>query len=389
VLGVGLFTDARPPELRLGDEPELELHWWGLSRKGTDRTGEAAFASNVTEGARRDAAATFARSGAFSSVVWVDADASSAAERAARDDVDWVLVAEVEQLDAVQYRDSRLNIGRVGWLRKRDSDPEGRATLHYHVFDGMGKRVDLRASRRHRSPGRTLGGAALDALAAANEQAASDLYRLFVSESQRRLREIPVLLLDGCGVGRRRAVELFEDASGVFEREAGVCLSVERRPWVPPRGIRSVEPALEHLLTLEPPPDGLLVALVPVSSTALDSRRGLALPLGRHVAIGCGPNAQVRPLTLAHEIGHLFGAVHVEDRSSVMYPKSDFEARFFDLLNRRILRATQDRAFGAALDPVVARELEGIYAEARELAPLVRPEDLDAAVAALRALEGG
>jgi hypothetical protein len=282
-----------------------------------------------------------------------------------------------------------LNVGRVGWLRKRDADPEGRARLHYRLFGATGDRFDLSVSRSHRSPGRTLGGAALDALAAANEQAASDLYRLFVSESQRRLREVPVLLLDGCGVGGRRAMQLFEDAGQIFEREAGVCLELERRAWVPPRGVRSLEPALEHLLGLEPPPDGFLVALVPVSSSALDAHRGLALPLGRHIAIGCRPDTEVRPLTIAHEIGHLFGAVHVDDRASVMYPKTDFEARFFDLLNRRILRATHDRAFGAPLDPAVARELESIYAEARGLAPLVRSKDLDAAVAALQTHDAG
>jgi len=387
VLGVGLFTDARPPASPDAAEPEIELHWWGLSRRGTDRTGDAAFASSVAEGARRDAAATFARSGAFSQVVWVDADAQSAAERARRGDVDWVLVGEVEQLAAAQYRDSVLNVGRVGWLRSRDSDPEGRATLRYELVDATGDRVDLSVTQNHQSPGRTLSGAALDALAAANEQAASDLYRVFVPESQRRLREVPVLLLDGCGFGEGRAQRLFEDASRIFEREAGVCLEVERRAWIPPAGVRSLEPALEQLLALEPPADGFVVALVPVSSSALDSRRGLALPLGRHIAIGCRPDSEVRPLTIAHEIGHLFGAVHVEDRASVMYPRTGFDARFFDLLNRRILRATQARSFGGPLDPAAVRELEEIYAEARGFASLVRSEDLDAAVTALQRVD--
>jgi hypothetical protein len=67
-----------------------------------------------------------------------------------------------------------------------------------------------------------------------------------------------------------------------------------------------------------------------------------------------------------------------------MFPRAEFEARFFDPLNRRILRATRDRDLDAPLDPQTRQTLESLYAEARDLEQLVELADIEAAVAALQ-----
>jgi hypothetical protein len=231
VLGVGRFLDRRPSHERSEQRPPLEMHWWGFSRVGPEQSGDVSFASAVAEGARRDAGSTLVRSGAFSSVVWVDSDAEHAPERAARGDVDWVLTAEIEELRGVRHRDFALNVARIGWIRRRDGQPTGRATLLYRVYDASGEVLHVRVAREHTSAGSTPAGAALDALAAANEQAAAEIYRAVVSSSG--LRRVPLRVLDACGLGQPRARALVDEASGVFEREIAVRLVAERQAWVP------------------------------------------------------------------------------------------------------------------------------------------------------------
>jgi hypothetical protein len=386
VLGVGRFLDRRPSHERSEQRPPLEMHWWGFSRVGPEQSGDVSFASAVAEGARRDAGSTLVRSGAFSSVVWVDSDAEHAPERAARGDVDWVLTAEIEELRGVRHRDFALNVARIGWIRRRDGQPTGRATLLYRVYDASGEVLHVRVAREHTSAGSTPAGAALDALAAANEQAAAEIYRAVVSSSG--LRRVPLRVLDACGLGQPRARALVDEASAVFEREIAVRLVAERQAWVPPQpglGLETrLEVGLEQLDGVEPPDGGLLVALLPVAASSGDARRGLAVPLGRRAVLGCRAGGEVGALTLAHEIGHLFGAVHVADRASIMFPRAEFEARFFDPLNHRILRATRDRDLDAPLDPQTRQTLESLYAEARDLEQLVELADIEAAVAALQ-----
>ncbi|MFQ5699779.1 MAG: hypothetical protein ACE5IL_16060 [Myxococcota bacterium] len=384
-LGIGAFRDVRSPSSRREQRPPLRAHWWGFSRRGPRKTGAALFRGDVAEGARRDAATTLVRSGAFARVLWVDADRATAVGRARRPDVDWVLVAELEDLGARRVEDATLHLGRVGWFRSHPGPPVGFAVLHYRAYDERGPVYERTIRLRHTSTDAALGRAALDALALASEALARDLYALVASDASRPLRVrpvrvLPVRVLDACRAGAFR-LRAFERASRMLVREAGIRLELERLAWPLGETPAGLDRALDHLAQRKPPPGGVLVGLVEAPE---DSRRGLAPPLGRRAVVRCIPGEGVSPLTLVHELGHLFGALHVRDRFSVMAPEEAFPARFFDPLNRRILAETRTRSFESPLDPDRVRKVEALYSEARRSGAPVVVRDLEGALDALR-----
>ncbi|MEJ2103989.1 MAG: M12 family metallo-peptidase [Ignavibacteriaceae bacterium] len=56
-------------------------------------------------------------------------------------------------------------------------------------------------------------------------------------------------------------------------------------------------------------------------------------------------NSLEETITLVHEIGHLFGAIHVPDENSIMYPSSGFLSFEFDDLNKNIIESTKNHFF--------------------------------------------
>ena len=75
----------------------------------------------------------------------------------------------------------------------------------------------------------------------------------------------------------------------------------------------------------------------------------------------------------------MFGAVHVFDRSSVMYPVLEFDGRFFDAWNRKILRAAAGRRFDEPLSGAVVERLAAIYGAAAAHPGVVDARDLETA----------
>ncbi len=71
-----------------------------------------------------------------------------------------------------------------------------------------------------------------------------------------------------------------------------------------------------------------------------------------------------------------------------MHAVADFEGRFFDPLNRSILRASRTRHFGEPLSPQTIGRLEAIYRAAARFPERVEAKDLKAALAALRDVSG-
>ena len=81
---------------------------------------------------------------------------------------------------------------------------------------------------------------------------------------------------------------------------------------------------------------------------------GLAQLLGTNAVITAQPsfpsiaqywNSLEEAITLVHEIGHLFGAIHVPDENSIMYPSSGFLSFEFDELNKSIIETTKNHFF--------------------------------------------
>jgi hypothetical protein len=376
-LGVAAFEDARPAGERAGQIPPLRLRWFGLAREGENQSGDGWFAGDVAEGARADAAVTLARSGAWRSVRAVDAIEADLVAGRLPDGSDRVLSGRVESLLAIQHQDSVASIAVVGFLRSRFGAPRGYARVRYRLFGPHGLEWESEVEARHTSAGRTLVQAALDALARANEQAADALFREVVPASERARRIVPVRLLDACNAGETRARQLVAGASAVFEREIGVTLVPRYEGWrIPELGL---EPALRLLAAQEPAPGGIALGLLPIADDFASAPRfGLSVQLGAHALVACAPGRSIRVATAAHEIAHLFGAIHVQERGSLMFPVLEFDGRYFDPWNARVLRATADRPFGSPLPPAMARELEAIYRVAGA-SPAFDGEDVEAA----------
>ena len=375
-LGVLPFVDARPERSRRGETPRLRVVVSGLKREGEEQTGDDRFAEPVGPAVRRDALATLLRSGAFSRVAPVADTAGGAG-------MDLLLAGTLEELVGTRFRSSSLDLLRIGWYRSRVDDPVGISRMHFRLFAGGELVWEDRIETWRQAAGERIERAALDAMAITNEKLAHQLYRYLVPRHA-ETRDLPLRVLDGCALGAKAVARRIADASELLEREADVRLIPRIETWAPPR-LDSVPEMLEHVRGLAPARAGALVAFVPLAEPRVPFSEaqdfGLARQLGEHVVVTCRPDEPVHPTTLVHEIAHLFGAIHVRDRASLLNPVAEFDARFLDPLNRRVLRETRTRPFSRPLPQATRRALEAVYRTAPP--EVVRPVDVDRALAVL------
>jgi hypothetical protein len=389
-LGVTAFGDERVGTLRRAYRPSLRLHWFELERQGVERTGDASFDRPVADAVRADVIATLQRAGTFAAVTPVAFDP--------RDPEAWlqpgapplVLTGEIEVFEGHQWRSFSVSPVQVGFVRERWGPAEGRVSLRVELWSKSERLFEARISTHHDSPEGDAADAAVEALALAAEKLALRLDARIRAPRAQPPRRLELRVLDGCELGDARVRRLVAETSAIFEREAGIVLEATREPW----GARPRAGDLDALLAaaqlVAPPPDGVVLGLAPaeqVSELALGSvRTGLSVPLGAHAVALCAGEDEASVLTAAHELAHLFGAVHVRDPASIMHATADFDARFFDPLNRRILRALRGRDFARPLDAADAARLSAIYRGVEASDELVDSRDVDGA---LSALEGG
>jgi len=386
-LGVGLFVDQRPLEGRVEVHPPLRVHGIGFARRGEVRTGDASFVGEIVAGVRRDAVATLTRAAIFREVRPVEIGDSESRAWPGSPGVDLILTASVKDFGAFQHQDSTLSLLRPAWLRNRFDDSIGFASVHYRLYDASGllHAYDVRAD--HVSGGQPITRAALDAMAVANETLARRLYADLGRAAEPEPVVVTLRVLDACGLGAEGVRTLMRDAGEIFEREAGLRFRVEHSLWREPVQRAGIEAVLAELRRNVPGGDGAVLALVSrrdsLSPSFAGEPFGLADPFGQHAVVGCVADAKPPVVTLAHELAHLFGAVHVHDRGSVMYASMEFDARFFDPLNRRILRATRARPWGAPLPKEMERRVRSMYAAAARFPGCCDAKSLEAALAAL------
>jgi hypothetical protein len=377
-IGVAPFADLRSRLSRNPQRPRLDLVLLGVRREGENSTGDSSFVGDLARGAQLDAASTLAYSGLFGEVRLLESDRLP-------DDLDYVLVGEIEEFVGFQYQRSELSLLRAAGFHAHFDAPIGTTRLRFRLVgrDGEVWRDRIETRLQASAAGMSMERAALDALAVTHERLVVVLYRKLAASS-RATRELAVRVLDACGLGARQARRLIVDASDIFELEAGIRLQPSIETWVLPGARSDAEDVLQALGSEPPPPGGVVLAFAPfehgVSKALARQRTGLSRQLGRHAAVACTPLVP-RTTTVAHEIAHLLGAIHSRQRGSVMYPVADFDARFFDATNRRILDAVRMRDFDAPLG-ALSETLRELYAAAAQ-DPEIEAKDLKEAEKAL------
>lgn len=385
-LGLGALVDRRPAAMRSGARPELELGFAGIVREGIERTGDGAFDAPVLDALRADLLATLSRSGTFARAWTVDFDPRDPAAWPARSAPDFVLIGELEELAGSQWHSFMVTPFRVGFVRDRWGTPLGRMALRFELWSREGLVLRDRVATRTESSRGGLADAALEALALGDEALAARLDQALRGPS-RNPRLLELRLLDACALGADGARRLIAQTSEVFTREADVAIVARPETWAPPASARDLDALLEAATRVAPPPGGVVLALAPADSLrerSIGARRtGLAVPLGAHAVALCPAEGEASVLTTAHELAHLFGAVHVRESASIMNDTAEFDARFFDPLNRRILRELRERDFGRPLEPATSARLAAIYRAAERFPERVDPAELDGALRAL------
>ncbi|MEX2208565.1 MAG: hypothetical protein WEF50_20305 [Myxococcota bacterium] len=347
-LGVGALSDERLPSARVGQRPPLALGWLGFSREGVERTGDDAYAGPVLEAARADLLATLARSGTFASVASVAFDPRAPGSWPEAAAPDYVLTGALGEFTGSQWRSFLLTPFRVGFVRDRFGAPRARVSASYELWTREGLVWQETVTTLVESDREDLADAVLEALARNDEKLALRLDRNLRPRT-RPPRRLEVRVLDACALGAEGVRRLVAETSEVFERECEVALVAQPETWSVPADATDLEELLAAAALVEPPPGGVVLALAPAQQVRdfdlATERTGLAVPLGRHAVAVCPERGEASVLTASHELAHLFGAVHVDDPASIMNPTADFDARFFDPKNRRLLREARERRF--------------------------------------------
>jgi tetratricopeptide (TPR) repeat protein len=132
-------------------------------------------------------------------------------------------------------------------------------------------------------------------------------------------------------------------SSALQVRFVPVSIGEFRSGGIPP-DLESIHGAFTRA-TASPPGGGVLAAFTgrPLPRHGPDAKKGIAEFLGRRLTVRLDPRA-VQSRALAHEILHLYGAMHVaDDLDSLMNPAGD--SLTLDPLSHRVVRATRWRTF--------------------------------------------
>jgi hypothetical protein len=160
---------------------------------------------------------------------------------------------------------------------------------------------------------------------------------------------------------------LIEAASEYFEREFDIrLLTQSTAPWPGEERVAST-PALLLKLTQEFPAAGkdgsydIIIAVtaerlsryIPEGRPRVDRIGNCQQGLGNYVVItasnlfrGTGARSELEYDTVAliHELGHIFGAEHVQDSRSIMHENFDYRSEF-DMRNRSVILQNRDCPF--------------------------------------------
>jgi len=147
------------------------------------------------------------------------------------------------------------------------------------------------------------------------------------------------------------ADDLLRVVSAEIEQTFGIrFLPVAHDEWISDDRKKTLEALAEDLDARLDKGDADVVLAITAQKNPAAGYSGFAQFREGLVLIRDGPDRDELARTLIHEFGHLFGAVHVDDPSSVM--GQFIQTRAFDALNLRAVRLNRDRSFHSVDFPV-------------------------------------
>lgn len=167
--------------------------------------------------------------------------------------------------------------------------------------------------------------------------------------------------------GRKNVEKVLDIISQEFEASFGIKLvSNGWGEWQSPSEARTVEELAELLDSPEIRQKADLLVAVTAQKTIAPEHSGLALVRGGIVVLVYTPEQRKLKILLKHELGHIFGAVHVPIPGTVMSCGETGDD--FDDINRQIINLCRQRSFNATefpFSPEVQAKLEEHYLKVR------------------------
>ncbi|MBZ0108344.1 MAG: tetratricopeptide repeat protein [Candidatus Scalindua rubra] len=147
--------------------------------------------------------------------------------------------------------------------------------------------------------------------------------------------------------------ESFKRSSAFYEEQFGIKFELKQiGEWISDNNTKNIQKLLRQLKDQVGKEGGDLVVGFTRQSTNMAecvfnrAALGVALPFNDYVLVRVNKNADfnyhVMALVLTHELGHVFGALHVDDSSSIMNPSLNDSSIFrFDDNNRELIKLTR------------------------------------------------
>lgn len=132
-----------------------------------------------------------------------------------------------------------------------------------------------------------------------------------------------------------RIRQIVASASQYYEKYFNIRLSVlDIQPWAFSASPGGYEEMLEGLYKIDPEDNDIILGFFGEKLSIDQSRQrhllGSTINFGQHVHVSDSMGRGDAVRVVVHEIGHVLGAFHVNDRRSIMYPDSSQTATYFE-----------------------------------------------------------
>lgn len=192
---------------------------------------------------------------------------------------------------------------------------------------------------------------------------------------QNRTVTFKVALAEPFGIGidgKREVRKLNATASDIFSRTFGIEFKIIKwETWKVDKTRKTLRGMLDDLKKKVDPGEADVLIGVLGPSGPSESPTGIADYLTGALLLRLGQPGSAVPIAI-HELGHIFGAVDLEERNTAMNPRDPGSK--FDAFSARVISLNRNRAFHTQIFPFPAGLIKEVIAEYEDRAALGRAE---------------